>query len=506
VKHHPSVSQETVPPIALAALRQVTKAKTQILMVDDNVSFIELYSQILQDAGYDVLTTGKGRESLQIVRDQGPKVVVLDVVLPDISGIEVCRQIKADPALRDVFVMLISGETKSADQTADGLTLGADEYLLKPIAPKEFLARIHTMVRLMETTVALRASEQHYRRLSEILPSAVFLMDTQFRVTDLNQRAAVMLGYPEPGGLLNKNLFDLIQTSDHNRFRADITALKTGALGNTEYIFLRGDGQAIPVEMSAAISTAPNGESLGLVIVARDVTERKRVEEELRRLPRRITEAQEAERLRVARELHDGVNQVIASATMRLRRVQDILSEQNPAAIEILSRCHKLLVQALEENRRIARNLRPYDLDELGLRAACLNLCKELRSRTGLVVKSQFTRFDRRLPPEVDLSLFRIVQEAFNNVEKHARAKMVRLRISIHQDAVVLKIHDDGRGFDQASTKSAKKGAPRGIGLYSLHERAAALGGTCDVVSNPKQGTAITVRVPIAKVPAAKVK
>jgi PAS domain S-box-containing protein len=475
-------------------------------MVDDNLPFLELYSQILRDAGYDVLTTSKGREALRIVRDQGPNLVVLDVVLPDASGIEVCRQIKTDPALHNVLVILISGHAKSSDQATDGLATGADEYLFKPLAPKEFLARIHTMVRLMETTAALRASEQHYRRLSEILPSAVFLTDMQFRVTSLNQRAAAMLGYSEPGGLLGKSLFDVIRTEDHDRFRADITALKTGAMGNTEYVFLGRDGQCIPVEMSAALSTAPNGESLGLLIVARDVTERKRVEEELRRLPRRITEAQEAERLRVARELHDGVNQVIASATMRLRRVQDILSAQNPAAIEILSRCHKLLVQALEENRRIARNLRPYDLDELGLRAACLNLGKELRSRTGLVVKSQFTRFDRRLPPEVDLSLFRIVQEAFNNVEKHARAKTVRLRIAIHQDAVVLKIHDDGRGFDRATTKTAKKGAPRGIGLYSLHERAAALGGTCDVVSNPRQGTAITVRVPIAKGSADKVK
>jgi two-component system NarL family sensor kinase len=252
------------------------------------------------------------------------------------------------------------------------------------------------------------------------------------------------------------------------------------------------------VELSAALSTAPNGESLGWVTVARDVTERRRAEEELRRLPRRITEAQEAERLRVARELHDGVNQVIASAAMRLHRVQDTLSAQNPAASELLSRSHKLLVQALEENRRIARNLRPNDLDELGLSAACRNLCKELQARTGLVVKCQFTRFDRLLPPKVDLSLFRMVQEALNNVEKHADAKLVRLRIAIQREAIVLKIQDDGRGFDPANPRAVKR-AEGGIGLSSLRERATALGGTCDVVSNPKRGTTITVHVPLPK-------
>jgi two-component system NarL family sensor kinase len=308
-----------------------------------------------------------------------------------------------------------------------------------------------------------------------------------------------MLGYAEPGELLGRSILDFIHSKDRARFRANMaTALKTGAVGSAEYVFLRRDGGRIPVEMSAGLSTAADGEGLGLVTVAREVAERKRAEEELRHLPRRITEAQEAERLRVARELHDGVNQVIASAAMRLRRVQDTFSAQNPAASELLSRCHKLLVQALEETRRIARNLRPNDLDELGLSAACRNLCKELQARNGLVVKYQFTRFDRLLPPKVDLGLFRMVQEALTNVEKHANAKLVRLRIAIQREAIVLKVQDDGRGFDPATPRAAK-GAEGGIGLSSLRERATALGGTCEVVSSPRQGTTITVRVPLPK-------
>jgi signal transduction histidine kinase len=114
------------------------------------------------------------------------------------------------------------------------------------------------------------------------------------------------------------------------------------------------------------------------------------------------------------------------------------------------------------------------------------------------VVKCQLTRFDRRLPPEVDLGLFRIAQEALNNVEKHAGAKMVRLRIAIQGNVVVLKVQDDGRGFDTV-IPNAVQGARRGIGLSSLQERATALGGTCEVVSHPKRGTSVTVRVPIPK-------
>jgi PAS domain S-box-containing protein len=292
-------------PIGPTGFHRAVNNRTRILVVDDNLPFLELSSQILRDAGYEVLTASNGRQALRIIRDRLPGLVVLDVVLPGMSGIEVCRQIKGDAALRDVFVILISGQAISAEQTVDGLAIGADEYLFKPVGPNEFLARIRTMVRLMETTAALRASEQHYRRLVEILPDAVALIDLQFRLAGLNQRAAAMLGYAEPGELLGKSVFDLIQTKDHNRFRANIAALKSGAVVSAEYGFLRRDGRCIPVEMSAALSTAPNGDSLGLVTVARDVTERKRVEEELHHLPRRITEAQEAERSRVARELHD---------------------------------------------------------------------------------------------------------------------------------------------------------------------------------------------------------
>src|SRR5262249_35958480 len=150
-------------------------------------------------------------------------------------------------------------------------------------------------------------------------------------------------------------------------------------------------------ELGAAVSTNTSGRALGLVIVARDITERKRAEEDLRYMARRIIEAQEAERLRVARELHDGVNQGLASVKMRLSKVKEIASDLNPAAREILSRSHRLIVQALEENRRIAHNLRPSDLDELGLIAACQNFCQELQSRTNLRVTCRTARLRQRL-------------------------------------------------------------------------------------------------------------
>lgn len=268
-----------------------------------------------------------------------------------------------------------------------------------------------------------------------------------------------------------------------------------GHLSSFEFAMKRQDGSEFPAEHHVVPIMDAHGRVLNWVGVVRDLTEAKRTEAELRSVSRRIIEAQEAERQRVARELHDGVNQIIASAKLRLRSVEDNVGGQNPAARLILSRCGRLLVQALEENRRIAHDLRPTDLDQLGLVAACRSFCKEFHARTGLPVKCQIGRQIQRLPPAVELNLFRIVQEALTNIEKHARARSASLRLSLADGKLLLRIRDDGRGFDPAHSPG-KKGKWIGIGLTNMRERAAHLGGTCEVKSAPKRGTTITVSLP----------
>jgi PAS domain S-box-containing protein len=231
-----------------------------------------------------------------------------------------------------------------------------------------------------------------------------------------------------------------------------------------------------------------------LLLLMSDITQRKQVEEELRHLPRRIMEAQEFERQRVARELHDSVNQLLASAQMRLQRVEEKVASVAPSAGEILLRCRDLLVQALEENRRIAHDLRPSDLDQLGFEVACQNFCKQFALRTNLKVRCQVGDLGNRLSPAVGLNLFRIVQEAFNNAHKHARATKVQLSISSLTKGLRLKIQDDGRGLP--SSTAPKPARKHGIGLTNIRERAASLGGTCEIKSLPKRGTTITVVIP----------
>jgi two-component system, NarL family, sensor kinase len=181
---------------------------------------------------------------------------------------------------------------------------------------------------------------------------------------------------------------------------------------------------------------------------------------------------------------------------MRLSRVEESLPDLKPAAREILARCNRLLVKVLEENRRIAHNLRPTELDNLGLAAACSSFCSEIQLRTNLKFQCRLISSSQRLPSVVELNLFRIVQEAINNIEKYARAKSVRLQIRIQGDSVVLKIQDDGQGFDPRNLKVEKK-MRHGLGLTNMRERALSLGGTCEITSQPGLGTTIVARVPL---------
>jgi signal transduction histidine kinase len=181
---------------------------------------------------------------------------------------------------------------------------------------------------------------------------------------------------------------------------------------------------------------------------------------------------------------------------MRLRKVAGSLPDLKPAAREILTRCDGLLVKILEENRRIAHNLRPAELDQLGLAVACTSFCDEIQLRTNLKFQCLLISPGQRLPPLVELHLFRIVQEAINNIEKHARAKLVRLQIRVRGDSVVLKIQDDGNGFDAKAPKSDRK-ARHGLGLTNMRERALSLDGTYEIISRLGKGTTIIVRVPL---------
>jgi two-component system, NarL family, sensor histidine kinase UhpB len=208
-----------------------------------------------------------------------------------------------------------------------------------------------------------------------------------------------------------------------------------------------------------------------------------RLERERRDSARRALGAQEDERLRIARELHDEVGQSLTAVVLQLDRAATEIGD-GPAADRVRD-AREAARATLEEVRAIARNLRPEALDDLGLAAALRQLCVEAE-RTGLLVDRRITP-GLRLGPDAEVVVYRVAQEAVTNVLRHARAERIWLTLHRDGDSTILRVQDDGCGVG---------GAPPGGGVRGMRERALLVGGTLEVTDAHGGGTAVTLRLP----------
>ena len=350
-----------------------------------------------------------------------------------------------------------------------------------------------------EALDSLAESEARKRAIMQAALDCIITIDREGRIIELNSAAEKIFAFSR-SKFIGENVIAVIPSSFKPWFVSGLANGFAGGKGPTlgsriEMPALRADGSRFSAEFTITPITLAEKPMFTLYI--RDITQRKKAEAELRALPQRILRAQEAERSRIAQELHDGINQLIASVKMRLRKVESSLPDLRPASREILRRCDQVLVRVLEENRRIAHNLRPAELDNLGLAAACISFCAEVQSRTDLQIECRIAATKRRLPQVLELHLFRIIQEAVNNITKHARAKLVKLQVQIRDESVLLRIQDDGHGFDPIAAEKGKK-SRHGLGLTNMRERALAMNGECEIKSQRGEGTTIIVRVPLS--------
>ena len=218
--------------------------------------------------------------------------------------------------------------------------------------------------------------------------------------------------------------------------------------------------------------------------------ESTRIREEMRgELLRRVIRAQEEERRRIARELHDATGQSLASILLGLKVTeQERTLQQARARIADL---REIVAAAAGEVRRIARELRPSVLDDLGLEAALERLTDDVASRTGVDLIRGVTIGERRLDPEVETVVYRVAQEALTNVAKHGEARTVHVELSTTKGTLRLSVRDDGRGFDPGSV------ADRGLGLQGMQERADLVDAKLTVRSAPGEGSTVVLEVPV---------
>ncbi|MDK2784701.1 MAG: two-component system, NarL family, sensor histidine kinase DegS [Bacillota bacterium] len=225
--------------------------------------------------------------------------------------------------------------------------------------------------------------------------------------------------------------------------------------------------------------------------------------QEKREIAVRVIRAQEEERRRVARDLHDGLAQQLASALLEIQVMGRLLAEKNTEKARAeLENVEKILRAGLRETRNVIFNLRPLSLDNLGLKAAVEKLVAQVREKTGLEVAVTVHGEERRLNDTVLSCVFRIIQEALNNVVKHAEATEAKVRIEFNPSFLAVRVVDNGKGFTPGEKGVPKAGEGEHLGLLGMRERAELIGGSLTVKSSPGQGTRVEFHLPLGSPPA----
>ena len=248
----------------------------------------------------------------------------------------------------------------------------------------------------------------------------------------------------------------------------------------------------------------------GYVNIRRDITERRRAEEELRRLNqtlaererelhrmvRRIVTIQEEERRRVAYEIHDGFTQIAVAAYQRLQTFVEHRRPESEEDGEALEDAIALVRRTVKEARFVIANLRPTTLDDFGLATAIRIQIEELQSE-GFQASYEISLEEERLPSMLEVNLFRVAQEALRNVRKHAATDRVRVTIGRHEGGVRLQVRDWGRGF-RTSEARGSFGPGAMVALSSMRDRVRLLGGSLQIRSEPGIGTSVVAEIPLA--------
>ncbi len=362
----------------------------------------------------------------------------------------------------------------------------------------EIIGAIETLEDITErkrAEEALHESEKSFRDLFEGAYDAIWSHDLEGNIQTANKAAAELSGYPVEE-LLRMNVKSFLGEESLTLAREVGRRLVQNLHVKLPYelrLIKKNGAEAICMVSTNLISA--DDEPIGFHNIARDVTQEKRMQENLRYYLQQITRAQEEERKRIARELHDDTAQLLGSLSRQLDNFVRKKSGLAPNEVLFLKDLQAQLNRGVQGVNRFVQDLRPSLLDDLGMIPALRSLMKDMQEYDGIGSNLKVLGEEKRFAPEFESSLFRIIQEALNNIRRHAQASEANVVIDFTSDKVKVTINDNGRGFELTGRVDDLPRSGK-LGLVGMQERARLLGGTLEVQSTPGQGTTLIVEVP----------
>ena len=348
----------------------------------------------------------------------------------------------------------------------------------------------------------LQGAEHPYRVLVETINEGAATLDAEGTVLYANTRIAEMLGVPLEK-FIGVSIQSHVPAGQQEKLQSLIDTARRGT-ATGEISLGHGDGRQRLIRLS--LSPVKNSNIETICVVATDLSELvgandalKANEDALRQLSSRLLQLQDDERRRIARDLHDVTGQKLALQSITLSRLLRTKASDNDAALtESLTECLDMTNQISEEIRTLSYLLHPPLLDELGLPAAVKWYSQGFESRTGIHVEVDVPSEFVRLPADVEVTLFRIVQESLTNVHRYSGSPEAYIRIRADVEELHLEIGDFGKGMPARQVKASSNTlAGLGVGIQGMRERMRQLDGTLEIMSQPERGTVVSARMPV---------
>ena len=412
-------------------------APLKILNVDDDAANRYALSRILQKAGYAVQEAENGAEALRLAAE-APALILLDIKLPDISGFEVCRRLKADPNLRVIPVLHLSASYVSSADRAHGLEGGADGYLIKPVASVELLATIHALLRLRQAEEEARASAREWSATFEAIGDAVCLLDAQGAVRRGNLAFAELFAQSREL-LIGRRFTDLFAARFGPVPLPDIEAARQSGLRIREVLDV--PERSLWIAIDAVVDE--QREHNRVVVILVDITERRRMQREEQRRQSEIEDLNVLLRRSMAETHHRVKNNLqVISALVDMQVMDDAatvpISEWKRLGIHIrtLAAVHDLLTAAVKTDA---------GSDAISVEAALSRLLPMVQATLG-ERRLKATVEDTLVPARLLGSLTILINELVSNAVKHGRGD-IEISFTLAGDEMRLEVCDDGPGF-----------------------------------------------------------
>jgi signal transduction histidine kinase len=387
-------------------------AAATVLTVDDNEILRYSITRMLLEAGFQVMEAKTGREALEKANSL-PDLITLDINLPDISGFQVCRELKANPQTCHIPVLHVSGTFVDPEYRVQGLRGGADAYLSEPLDRAELIATVEALLRI-------KRSERQALQQVEVADSA------------------------------------------------------------------REQARQVNVQLEARVRER--------------TAELEAKSEEIRALSNHLMKVQDEERRKIARELHDSTAQLLAVLNMNLDRLR-AAEGLAPSTQQIIADSADLTAELTSHIRTVAYLLHPPLLDEMGLASALAWYIEGFTERSHIEVNLAVPDDFGRLHPDMEIAVFRVIQECLTNVHKHSGSRSASVELSREPQRVVLTVQDSGTKFEPSD--SGKPGFKPGTGLLGMRQRVRQLNGELTVSFEPS-GARIVAMIPVGENAAAE--